>query len=138
MNELIQTIGALSAAILALYMVIQKYLVYRAKDKTAIAGDTAFTEQFKVLQEALEANRKEAAEARKETAALRLEFTRMDRVIHGQQRTITRMEMLLRQFAGLVQESGIVVPKYMQDELEVLIVAGGDIQADRFEDRRRA
>ena len=136
MNDLIQTGGAIAAAVTGLYFVVQKYLVFRAKDQTVKTSEGAITEQFKVLQEALEANRKEATEARRETAELRVEFSRMDRTIHGQQRTITRMEMLLRQFAGLVQESGIVVPKYMQEELEILIVAGGEIS--KFDDRRRA
>jgi hypothetical protein len=31
------------------------------------------------------------------------------------------MEMLLRQFSGLVQQQGIPVPSYMRDELEDLI-----------------
>lgn len=130
-DAIIQHLGEVAAAILALYFVVQKYLVTRAKDTTIKSGESAITEQFRVLQEALEANRKEAAEARKETAELRLEFSRMDRTIHGQQRTITRMEMLLRQFAGLVQESGIKIPPYMQEELHVLIVPGGEINADR-------
>ena len=136
MNDIIQTGGAIAGAVTGLYIVINRYLVYRAKDTTVRTSESAITEQFKVLQEALEANRKEAAEARKETAELRLEFARMDRVIHAQQRTITRMEMLLRQFAGLVQESGTNIPKYMADELEVLIVSGGEIST--FDERRRA
>jgi chromosome segregation ATPase len=136
MSELVQTVGALSAAIMALYLVIQKYLVTRAKDETVKTGESAFSEQFRVLQEALEANRKEAAEARRETAELRLEFSRMDKVIHAQQRTVTRMEMLLRQFSSLVQSHGIDVPIYMQAELEVLIVPSADIVG--YDDRRKA
>lgn len=131
MDAITKHLGELAAGLLALYLVVQRYLVTRAKDTTIKAGESAITEQFRVLQEALEANRKEAAEARKETAELRLEFSRMDRTIHGQQRTITRMEMLLRQFAGLVQESGIKIPTYMQEELHVLIVPSGEINADR-------
>ncbi len=137
MSDLVQSLGAVAAALMGVYIVVQKYLVYASKDTTTKTSEGAITEQFKVLQEALEANRKEAAEARRETAELRLEFSRMDRVIHAQQRTITRMEVLLRQFAGLVRESGIIVPKYMQDELEVLVVAGGELVTDRFEDRRK-
>jgi hypothetical protein len=136
-NDTVENIGALAAAVLGVYIALQKYLVYAAKDKSTRTSEVAITEQFKMFQDALEANRSEAAEARRETAELRLEFSRMDRVIHAQQRTITRMEMLLRQFAGLVQDSGIVVPKYMQDELDVLIVPGGEIPPDRFEDRRK-
>ena len=131
MRDLIEVGGAIAAAVIAVYLAFQKYLVLRSKDTTIKTSESAITEQFKVLQEALEANRKEAAEARRETAELRLEFSRMDRTIHGQQRTITRMEMLLRQFAGLVQESGIKIPPYMQDELQVLIVPGGEIKAER-------
>jgi hypothetical protein len=82
------------------------------------------------MQDAIEANRVEAAQARRETAELRLEFSRMDKTIHSQQRTITRMEMLLRQFSSLVQQHGIQVPIYMQGELADLIVPGDEI-ADR-------
>jgi hypothetical protein len=60
----------------------------------------------------------------------------MDKVIHAQQRTVTRMEMLLRQFSSLVQSHGIDVPIYMQAELEVLIVPSADIVG--YDDRRKA
>lgn len=134
LDTVIQHLGEIAAALLALYLAIQKYLVYQSRDNTTIHSERAIAEQFKVLQEALESNRKEAAEARRETAELRLAFARMDRTVHAQQRTITRMEMLLRQFSGLVQESGIVVPAFMQDELQALILPGVDFEG---EDRRK-
>jgi hypothetical protein len=60
----------------------------------------------------------------------------MDKVIHAQQRTVTRMEMLLRQFSSLVQSHGIDVPVYMQAELEVLIVPSAEING--YDERRKA
>ena len=53
----------------------------------------------------------------------------MDRKLHMQQRTMTRMEMLLRQFSGLVQEHGTPVPAYMQKELMELIESDSDRHA---------
>lgn len=122
--------GAVVVSIGGLTVAIQRYGVTRTKDKTVEAGELAATSQFKGMQDAIEANRVEAAEARKETAELRLEFSRMDKTIHSQQRTITRMEMLLRQFSGLVQQHGIKVPAYMQGELADLIVPNEEM-ADR-------
>ena len=128
-EDFIKAFGALAASIAGLTFAYQRYTSLRIKEATVEAGERAIKAQFQNLQEAIEANRREAVEARREaatargeTAELRHEFARMDRVIHSQQRTITRMEMLLRQFSKLVQENGIVVPKHMQAELDDLIV----------------
>jgi hypothetical protein len=129
-DDWIKILGGLGVSVGGLTIALQRYGVVRAKDATTVAGEAAAVSQFQSMQGAIEANRIEAAQARKETAELRLEFTRMDRTIHGQQRTITRMEMLLRQFSGLVQQHGITVPAYMQGELDDLIVPGDEI-ADR-------
>jgi small-conductance mechanosensitive channel len=123
-------LGAILVSLGGLTVAVQRYGVTRSKDKTIEAGELAATSQFKNMQDAIESNRVEAAEARKETAELRLEFSRMDKTIHSQQRTITRMEMLLRQFSGLVQQHGIQVPTYMQGELDDLIVTNEEM-ADR-------
>jgi hypothetical protein len=126
-TELIQAIGALVVALGGLTFAYQRYSAIRSKDRTERANDVASVSQFKSLQDAIEYNRLEAAEARKETAALRLEFSRMDKTIHNQQRTITRMEMLIRQFTSLVEQHGIQVPIYMTSELRDLIVPGDEI-----------
>jgi chromosome segregation ATPase len=129
-EDWVKVLGALMVSIGGLTVAVQRYGVTRAKDATATAGELAATSQFQSMQDAIEANRIEAAQARRETAELRLEFSRMDKTIHSQQRTITRMEMLLRQFSGLVQQHGITVPEYMKGELADLIVPGDEI-ADR-------
>lgn len=128
-RDFFEAFGALIAAIAALTFAYQRYVAIRAKDRTAEQGESAIQAQFVSLRDAINANRKEAADARSEaaearieTAELRHEFARMDRVIHNQQRTITRMEMLLRQFTKLVQESGTTVPKHMREELNDLVV----------------
>jgi chromosome segregation ATPase len=123
-----QSIGALVASIAGLTLVYRQYVTTRVKDETTMHSESAVQAQFAALREAITQNRKEASDARAEaasarveTAELRHEFARMDRVIHSQQRTITRMEMLLRQFAKLVQEGGTVVPKHMKDEMHDLV-----------------
>jgi hypothetical protein len=130
-NELTQAIGALVVAIGGLTFAYQRYSIMRSKDRTERANDAASVSQFKSLQDAIEYNRLEAAEARKETAALRLEFSRMDKTIHNQQRTITRMEMLIRQFTSLVEQHGIPVPIYMTSELKDLIIPGEELMDRR-------
>jgi chromosome segregation ATPase len=143
MDEAIKIAGALVASIAGLTFAYQRYSTLMVKEATVEAREGAVKSQFQNLQDAIEANRKdsaaarteatearkeaaearkEAAEARKETAELRHEFARMDRVIHSQQRTIVRMELLLRQFSKLVQELGIKVPNHMQTELDDLMV----------------
>ena len=112
---LIQQLGAVAAGATAIYLAIQKYLVVRSKDETTKAGESANTAHFQSLHDAI-------ATMRIEHNLLRDEFAKMDAKLHKQQRTITRMEMLLRQFSGLVQQHGISVPSYMERELKDLIV----------------
>lgn len=113
-DDLIKAIAALGAGLGAVVYGYQKYNITRKKDETTVASEEAQAAQFKLLQEAINSNRAETIE-------LRAAFQIMDRKLHVQQRTITRMEMLLRQFSGLVSQNGIPVPGYMQEELEALI-----------------
>lgn len=99
---------------------LQKMITFWRKEDTLQASTAAATEQFKNLHDSIKANREELIE-------LRASFNIMDKKIHVQQRTITRMEMLLRLFSGLVQEKGIDVPVHMQTELEDLIESDADI-----------
>jgi chromosome segregation ATPase len=129
MDEAIKIVGALVAALAGLTFAYQRYSNLMVKEATVEAREGAVKSQFQNLQDAIEANRKdsadarkEAAEARKETAELRHEFARIEKIMHGQQRTIVRMELLLRQFSKLVQELGIKVPNHMQTELDDLMV----------------
>lgn len=117
MRDLIEVGGAITAAVIAVYLALQRYLVVRAKDDTTKAGESATTAHFQSLHAAI-------TTMREEHNLLRAEFQKMDAKLHRQQRTITRMEMLLRQFSGLVQQHGIGVPAYMESELKDLIVNG--------------
>lgn len=120
-DDFIKAIAALGAGLGAIVYGYQKYSVSRKKDQTTVASEEAQIAQFKLLQDSINSNRSELIE-------LRAAFQIMDRKLHVQQRTITRMEMLLRQFSGLVSQNGIAVPGYMQAELEALIEADVDRQ----------
>jgi uncharacterized protein HemX len=110
---------ALGTGLGALAFGYQKYSVAQSRKDTSVAQENAQAAQFESLQEAIKINRQETIE-------LRAAFHIMDRKLHVQQRTITRMEMLIRQFSGLVQQHGIDVPAYMQSELEALIDSDQD------------
>ena len=92
----------------------RKMLTFWQAEGATRAGSSAIEAQFKSLQDAIKSAQVEAAEFRAQLALF-------DRKLHQQQRTITRMEMLLRQFSSLVRQHGIEVPSYMQKELEELI-----------------
>jgi len=126
-DEIVKSIGALGVGLGAAAFGYQKYSVTKKKDDTTIASSDAQIAQFKVLQDAITSNKEELTE-------LRAAFLMMDKTIHRQQRTITRMEMLLRQFSGLVSQNGIPVPPYMQEELEKLIES--DIERQGMPDDR--
>lgn len=139
-TDIIQLIAAAIASIVGGIFTYQRYAVLRTKELTVQTGEAAIKAQFQNLRDAIEANRTEASDARKEaqvarmeTSELRHEFARMDRIIHVQQRTITRMELLIRQFSKLIQSNSIAVPKHMQDELEDLII-DNETLAQRIQD----
>jgi hypothetical protein len=102
------------------------------KEQAGQAGDGAVAAQFKALQDQID-------KCQSDNKLLREAHNRLDAKLHVQQRTITRMEMLLRQFSGLVQEHGIPVPAYMQTELEALIVSNEEramVIGDQLMNRR--
>lgn len=113
-GDIIKTVLATAGTLTATFLGYQQYSVKKAKDNTTKAEEFANTEAFASLQQMVEFHNKELM-------AVRAEMQRMDRTIHTQQRTITRMEMLLRQFSSLVKEHGIRVPDYMQAELDELV-----------------
>ena len=84
------------------------------KGRPEIAASGAMDAQFKVLREQIEALQRDNTE-------LRLAFHQMDAKLHRQQTKLTRTEMLVRQFVGLVKEHGIPVPQFMQEELDDLL-----------------
>lgn len=103
-----------SAGLAALGLTLHKLNLLRITDKSPAAAAEALARQFEIMKTAFT-----DMESRQKT--LEAMLTNMDKKIHEQQRTITRMEMLLRQFSGLVQEHGITVPSFMQEELKELI-----------------
>ena len=92
----------------------RKMFSFWQSEGTLRAGSQAIEAQFKIMQDAIKAGQQDAIEFRAQLALF-------DRKLHQQHRTIVRMEMLLRQFSGLVRQHGIEVPAYMQKELEELI-----------------
>jgi len=97
--------------------------VSNSRKNTIVANEEAQTTQFSILQDAIKSNKEELIE-------LRAAFLVMDKTIHRQQRTMTRMEMLLRQFSSLVSSKGITVPEHMQAELDELISSDAERQQD--------
>ena len=123
-DDIIKAVLALGTGLGTIVYGWQKYQVSKKKDDTVVANEQAQTAQYKLLADSIQSNKTELIE-------LRAAFLIIDRKLHVQQRTITRMEMLLRQYAGLISQHGITVPKYMQDELEELI----ESDVDRLEKR---
>lgn len=93
---------------------LRKLYLEWMKQRPEVAAADAIQKQIESLKETLETQRAEIKE-------LRAEVGRMDVVIHRQQTKLTRTEMLVRQFVGLVKENGITVPGFMQDELDDLL-----------------
>jgi hypothetical protein len=114
-GDIVKAVLATAGGLTATFLGYQQWSVKKAKDDTTKAGEFANTEAFTSLQQMVEFHNKELM-------AVRTEMSRMDRTIHVQQRTITRMEMLIRQFSSLVREQGIEVPEFMQAELDDLMV----------------
>jgi hypothetical protein len=104
----------------------QKFRKDNASTSTAVAQEGANTKQFQALQDAITASQVFSQTLQREIIELRAVVQVMDRKVHVQQRQMTRMEMLLRQFSGLVQENGVTVPPHMQKELEDLIESDSD------------
>jgi hypothetical protein len=120
-------LGGGGAAVLGLF----KLMSVIKKEQAGQAGDGAIAEQFKALKEQIN-------QCNMDNHVLRQQFTAMDAKVHKQQRTITRMEMLLRQFSTLMQDNLVPVPKHMTDELASLIITTEQQQAavDAFQRRR--
>lgn len=127
-DDILKTILALGTGLGALAFGYQKYAVAQSKKDLSVAGDEALISQIKSMQEAIERNRKDMV-------LIAMQVERMSAQIHKQQTKLTRMEMLLRQFSGLVRQHGIEVPKYMQDELDDLIKADAPEKVGPIEDK---
>lgn len=84
------------------------------RGRPVISIAEAVDKQIKMLQDQMEVLKAENKE-------LRIAFQQLDAKLHRQQTKLTRTEMLLRQFVGLVKEYGVRVPDFMQIELTELL-----------------
>lgn len=109
-----QTVGAGVVATLLGSAGLRKLYLDWMKSRPEVASAAAVETQFKALRDQIERQQQEIRE-------LRSEVTRMDVTIHRQQTKLTRTEMLLRQFVGLVQQHGTPIPPYMQAEVDALL-----------------
>ena len=91
-----------------------KLMTLWKREKVDQSEADATATQFSTFQSAL-------THQGQELAALRETVMTMDRTIHKQQRTVTRLEMLALQLIGLVQDHGISVPARMEDEINDLV-----------------
>lgn len=112
--DLGQQLGLGAAGIAGAVMLIFKVLSVVRKEQETQAGSAANKAQFESLQSQIRA-------CQSDNTLLREQFNLMDVKLHRQQTKLTRTEMLLRQFCGLVRDHGIPIPKHMLDELADLI-----------------
>jgi|TARA_R110000868_G_scaffold25246_2_gene98510 hypothetical protein len=104
--------GTLSTPLIV--FVIQKVITFWKNESSTQAGVDATVKQFKSLQDAIDATNKALSETRAEVAV-------MDKITHRQQRTITRMEMLLRQLVGFIHDHQFPIPPHIQKEYADLL-----------------
>ncbi len=109
--------GSALALVLAGYA--RKFYLDWMKGRPEIAASGAMDAQFKSLREQIEILQTDNTDLRKQ-------FNLMDAKLHRQQTKLTRTEMLVRQFVGMAKEWGKEVPKFMQDELDELLVKDRD------------
>jgi len=103
------------AGVLAMITIaIAKGISFLRAEQSAQNGSAANAEGFKTLRLQIEA-------LQADNVLLRKEFHLMDTKLHRQQTKLTRTEMLVRQFMGLVKEHGVTVPSYMQEELDDIL-----------------
>lgn len=110
------TAGGITTVAIAVQQYFQRLKVAQAKDQTMISGSEAISAQFATLEAAIKSNHLE-------TAKIREEVLRMELVIHNQQRTITRMEMLIRGLVYAMDAQGKPLPPHLQAEINDLIVS---------------
>lgn len=109
--------------------VVQKMMTSWRSDSSNRAGAAATEAQFVSLRNQIKAQDERIAVQDSKISMLLVEMQRQDVVIHKQQTKVTRMEVLLRQFVGLMQEHSITVPGYMQTELDELVKVDRDPNA---------
>lgn len=108
------TIATGSGGVLAAGIFLRKFYMDWMKGRPEVASASAVAEQFNALRTQLTILQADNAE-------LRAAFHQMDLKVHRQQTKLTRTEMLLRQFIGLIKQHDIDVPSYMQAEMDDLL-----------------
>lgn len=109
-----QTVAAIVVASLGGAAGLRKLYLDWMKTRPEVASAAATEAQFKALREQIE-------HLQADNKALHTAFNEMDAKLHRQQTKLTRTEMLVRQFVGLVKERGVEVPAFMQSELDDLL-----------------
>ena len=95
-------------------VVLQKAISFFRAEQANQSSSTANAVGYNTLRLQIEA-------LQADNADLRREFNLIDTKLHKQQVKLTRTEMLVRQFVGLVREHGTPIPAFMQDELDDLL-----------------
>ena len=113
-TDIWQILGLGIAGLSGAVMLIFKVLSVVRKEQEGQASSIATKSQFDLLQSQIRA-------CQADNTLLREQFNLMDVKLHRQQTKLTRTEMLLRQFCGLVRDHGIPIPRHMLDELADLI-----------------
>ena len=98
----------------AVALLFQKAISFFRTEQAAQSVSTAQKTSFDTLRSQIEA-------LQADNALLHQQFHIMDAKLHRQQTKLTRTEMLVRQFMGLVKEHGVTVPGYMQEELDDIL-----------------
>ena len=111
-----ESVGAGIAGVLALVFTLQKLMTFWKRERVDQNGADAIATQFSALQTAIKQHADELAQLRARVGA-------MDQTIHKQQKTITRLEMLVIHLKGLLAGSGIPIPPSIQREIVDLVEA---------------
>lgn len=111
---LAEKIGGGVAALLTLVFTLQRLMTFWKKERVDQSNADAVNAQFRALQESI-------IQHTKELESLRATVNIMDRTIHRQQKTITRLEVLVLQMKGLMAGAGVMIPPMMQREIDDLV-----------------
>lgn len=98
---------------------VQKMMTFWKNESNNQASAAATTANYESLRKQIEA-------LQVDNTLLRQEFNNMDLKLHRQQTKLTRTEMLVRQFVGLMRQHGMPIPDFMQAELNDLIKTDRD------------
>lgn len=93
---------------------VQKMMTFWRNESNNQASAAATTANYESLRKQIEA-------MQVDNNQLRQSFNEMDLKLHRQQTKLTRTEMLVRQFVGLMRQHGTPIPEFMQAELNDLI-----------------